>query len=209
MLNCTLTAMRVNQTIKAEEVYQMLDGVQMHILKENIEKKLSITLEERRTRGPFAKPLEADEKLNECFDFDMGHYPMTLWLNNSDDKLVQDMRKYTFFLPPKPSKDLFAVTAGECSTEFEFQPIVEPQLLRDSAVKIEEFEGCIQRINAVVGPLRSKHSFQERLILFYILIGLLAVTPLSVVLGINYSYLYPVFLTILYFLGFIYLIMRV
>jgi hypothetical protein len=27
MLNCTLTAMRVNQTIKAEEVYQMLDGV--------------------------------------------------------------------------------------------------------------------------------------------------------------------------------------
>jgi hypothetical protein len=36
MLNCTLTAMRVNQTIKAEEVYQMLDGVQMHILKENI-----------------------------------------------------------------------------------------------------------------------------------------------------------------------------
>jgi len=27
MLNCTLTAMRVNQTVKAEEVYQMLDGV--------------------------------------------------------------------------------------------------------------------------------------------------------------------------------------
>ena len=92
----------------------------MHLLKENIEKKLSKTLEERRTMGPYAKPIEADEGLNECFDFDLGHYPLTLWLNKSDDKLVQDMRKYTFVLPPKPSSDIFVVTTGECSSQFEF-----------------------------------------------------------------------------------------
>ena len=41
--------MKVDQNIKAEEVYQMFDSVQMHIMKENIEKKLSSTLEARKT----------------------------------------------------------------------------------------------------------------------------------------------------------------
>ncbi len=58
-------------------------------------------------------PIETDEGLNECFDFDLGHYPLTPWLNNSpkDDKLLNNLRKYTFFLPPKPKNDdLFVVT---------------------------------------------------------------------------------------------------
>ena len=47
------------------------------------------------------------------------------------------------------------------------------------------------------------------MIVFFILSGLLGVTPLGVILGLNYSYIFPVVLTILYFLGFIYLIIRV
>lgn len=41
MLKCSLVTVKVDETIKAEEVYQMFDSVQMHILKENIEKKLT------------------------------------------------------------------------------------------------------------------------------------------------------------------------
>ncbi len=115
----------------------------MHLLKENIERKLNHTLEDRRSRR-FVKPLEADERINECFEFDLGHYPLTPWINNnSDDKLVKSMKKYTFFLPPKPSAEIFVVSSGECSPMFEFSPILEPQLLRDSGLRIEDFEACI------------------------------------------------------------------
>lgn len=49
MLKCSLITVKVDDNIKAEEVYQMFDSVQMHILKENIEKRLSLTLEARKT----------------------------------------------------------------------------------------------------------------------------------------------------------------
>ncbi len=47
------------------------------------------------------------------------------------------------------------------------------------------------------------------MIVFYILFGVLIVTTIGVILGINYSYLYPVFLTLIYFFFFAYLIIKV
>ena len=81
MLKCTLIAYKIDEMIKPEEVYLILDSVQMHILKENMEKKLTQTLELRKTQVGFLRPLENDERLQECFDFDLGHYPLTPWLN--------------------------------------------------------------------------------------------------------------------------------
>lgn len=78
-----------------------------------------------------------------------------------------------------------------------------------SGLLIDDFEACLGRVNTVLGPLRTKYSFQERLILFYILFGIFVVTTLAVILGINYSYVYPVVFTILYFIGFSYLVFRV
>ena len=155
-------------------------------------------------------PIESDERISECFEFDLGHYPLTPWLNKSDDPLLKDLKRYNFFLPPKVKKDeLFIVSLGECSPLFEFHPLQEPALLSKSGLLIDDFEACIGRINAVIGPLRSKHSFNERLILFYILFGILIVTTIAVILGINYSYIYPLVLTILYFAGFAYLVYKV
>ena len=50
MLKCSLISVKVNEAVKAEEIYQLFDSVQMHILKENIEKKLTHTLEARKTQ---------------------------------------------------------------------------------------------------------------------------------------------------------------
>lgn len=123
MLKCSLVTVKVDETIKAEEVYQMFDSVQMHILKENIEKKLTYTLEARKTQQ-FNMPIEADERISECFEFDLGHYPLTPWLNKSDDPLLRDLKRYNFFLPPKANKDeLFIVSMGECSPLYEFHPL--------------------------------------------------------------------------------------
>lgn len=38
MIKCTLMAYRINEQIKPEEVYQMLNVEQLHILKDNIER---------------------------------------------------------------------------------------------------------------------------------------------------------------------------
>jgi hypothetical protein len=53
MLKCTLIANKIDEMIKPEEVYLILDSVQMHILKENMEKKLTQTLELRKTQVGF------------------------------------------------------------------------------------------------------------------------------------------------------------
>jgi hypothetical protein len=140
----------------------------------------------------------------------LGHYPLTPWLNNSDDPLLKDLKRYNFFLPPKANKEeLFIVSMGECSPLYEFHPVQEPALLTKSGLLIDDFEACLGRVNTVVGPLRTKYSFNERLILFYILFGLFVVTTLAVILGINYSYGYPVALTIVYFFGFAYLVYKI
>ena len=124
--------------------------------------------------------------------------------------MLKDLKRYNFFLPPKANKEeLFIVSMGECSPLYEFHPIQEPPLLSKSGLLIEDFEACLGRVNAVLGPMRTKYSFQERLILFYILFGLFVVTTLAVILGINYSYVFPVVLTILYFIGFTYLVLKV
>jgi hypothetical protein len=67
-----------------------------------MEKKFTCTLEMRKTQS-FKKPLENDERLSECFEFDLGAYPLTPWLNNDyNDKALAEMKSFSYFLPPKP-----------------------------------------------------------------------------------------------------------
>lgn len=50
----------------------------------------------------FKKPLESDEQLTQCFEFDLGHYPLSPWLNTTmGDPKVDELKRFTFFLPPK------------------------------------------------------------------------------------------------------------
>ena len=79
----------------------MLDSDELSFLKENIEKKFTKTLELRSTQV-FKKPIENDERLAECFEFDIGHYPLTPWLNKSNDAKMKEIKSLNFFMPPKP-----------------------------------------------------------------------------------------------------------
>jgi hypothetical protein len=58
-------------------------------------------------------------------------------------------------------------------------------------------------------PLKEAHSFMEKLIIYYIVFGLLAITPLATYFGITYSFIVPSILCALYFAGFVYLVVRV
>ena len=114
-------------------------------MKESIEKKFTRTLEIRKT-SHFKKPLESNEALTQCFEFDVGHYPLSPWLNrHTNDPKLEEMKKFSFFLPPKSTglDDIFVVSYGECSTHFEFRPHLEPKLLSQSSISMDEFEGCI------------------------------------------------------------------
>jgi hypothetical protein len=84
MLKCTLAAYRVNENVKAEEVYQVLDPTLLDKLQGNIEVKFTETLEHRKTQA-IKKPLESDERLSQCFEFDLGQYPLTPWLNKQEN----------------------------------------------------------------------------------------------------------------------------
>jgi hypothetical protein len=101
------------------------------------------------------------------------------------------------------------VSQGECSSHYEFRPHLEPKLLSLSGLSIDDFESCIARINKVMVPLKEAHSFMEKLIIYYIVFGLLVITPLATYFGITYSFIVPSILCVLYFAGFIYLVVRV
>ena len=57
--------------------------------------------------------------------------------------------------------------------------------------------------------MKDVYSFNEKLIIFYILFGLFIVTALAIALGIKVSYIISVVLTLTYFAGFIGLILKV
>lgn len=101
------------------------------------------------------------------------------------------------------------MTSGECSSQFEFRPTIEPPLLTKSGLPIDVFEDFIARVNQVGEPLRSKHAHHERLIIYYILFGVFVVTSLSIALGIHYTFLVPLTLTLSYFFGFAWLVIHV
>jgi len=60
-----------------------------------------------------------------------------------------------------------------------------------------------------MAPLKEAYSFQEKLIIYYILFGLFVITPLATYFGITFSFIVPSILCALYFAGFIYLVVRV
>lgn len=138
---------------------------------------------------------------------------MTPWLNSTTgDTKLEELKKFSFFLPPKTSgsiDNLFVVSQGECSSQFEFRPHLEPKLLSSSGLSIDEFEACIGRINSVMSPLKEAHSLQEKLIVYYILFGILVITSLAIYIGIKVSYIISIVMAVLYFAGFIYLVLRV
>jgi positive regulator of sigma E activity len=121
------------------------------------------------------------------------------------------MKRYDFFLPPKPNgpDNVFVVAYGECSANFEFRPNLEPKLLSRSKLPIDEFEKCIANVNKVVSPLKERHLFNERLIIYYVLFGLLVVSTLAIALGIKISYIISVIIACLYCAGFVWLVLHV
>jgi hypothetical protein len=61
---------------------------------------------------------------------------------------LEEVRNFSFFLPPKSREDLFIVRYAECSPLFEVTSEVrKAKLLETSNMDIGEFENSIIRIN--------------------------------------------------------------
>lgn len=210
MLKCTILSYKIDENLQADEVYKLLNREQLQILKDNIEKSFTSTLEDRKTQAS-RMPLENDERLTQCFEFDLGPYPLTPWFNKTlDDYRLEQLRAIKYFMPPKAGKEnVFSIGYAECSSSLEFKPVVEPPLLSRSGLAIEDFEESIARINKVIQPPNHEYAQNEKLIVYFILFGLTIVTALAITLGIKYSYIFPLVICISYIAAFTALVFSV
>jgi hypothetical protein len=73
----------------------------------------------------------------------------------------------------------------------------------------DEFQESIRRINENTKPIKAKIHFNDRLFMFYMLFGLIALAVVGVILGIFVHYAIAIVLSVLYFGGLVFIIVRV
>lgn len=159
---------------------------------------------------------EADPRtLNSIID--MGEYPIAKVFNKKSrttfDEIQQDgttrqtekekKEKYSdlTFLPPRPNKYLDVITYSECSPNFEVRDDQIPnETLRLSDADRDEFLLTITQTNKLLKPLRGKVALYDRLILFYLLFGLVFVGAIGVFLWIFLHFAASLIIALIYFL---------
>ncbi|CDW86046.1 UNKNOWN [Stylonychia lemnae] len=121
ILNVTLETYNINHTLTAEEFYDLLDPQQLKIFATNIEKSFIQQFDRQNlNRIPFE--MSSYEPQDNCFMLDLGHYPLTPFLNpkvaNEKNENTKQLRKFDFFYPPQDRDDLIVVLHKECSSQF-------------------------------------------------------------------------------------------
>jgi hypothetical protein len=76
-------------------------------------------------------------------------------------------------------------------------------MLKATDVSIEDLNGLIVVFNQKLGPYRQKLVFQFKLLMGYIILGMLLLSIFAVLLGVLVSYWISLGLIILYFIGLI------
>ena len=148
---------------------------------------------------------------------DMGEYPIAKVFNKKSKTMFDEIKedgtathqtekekkeKYSdlTFLPPRPNKYLDVITYSECSPNFEIRDDQIPEeTLRLSEADREEFFMTITQINKMLKPLRGKVALYDRLILFYLLFGLVIVGAIGVLLWIFLHFAASLFVAVVYF----------
>ena len=80
ILQVTLESYNVNTNIRAKEVVKVLDRDQLNIFQDSVEKQLIKSYEKRRIAS-----LTDTEPLDNGLSLDLGHYPLSPWLNKANN----------------------------------------------------------------------------------------------------------------------------
>lgn len=105
---------------------------------------------------------------------------------------------------------MFVLKYGECSPLFEItKEVKESKLFLFSEIPYSEFENSVHRINAIVKPLKVKHSFYDKVLLLYLILGILVVGALAIVLGVFVHFSVAIVMAFVYFAGFVLLLLKI
>lgn len=137
---------------------------------------------------------------------DMGEYPIATQFNkkkptpiatggfddiesmkpqfNTNGPIKSKKVKYSelTFLPPRPNKYLDVLTYSECSPNFEIrEDQISDETLKLTSADRDEFVSAISQVNKILKPLRGRVATYDRIILLYLIFGLLITAGLSAI----------------------------
>lgn len=155
-----------------------------------------------------------------------GPYPLNTWLNHQPvftsqmdeiakgthimDGLYQLEQSETGetiknfsreFEPPEDSEKVLVVRFSECSPLLQVVHEDDVAMLKATDVSLDDFNGLIVVINQKIGPYRQKLVFQFKLLMGYIILGMLLLSIFAVLLGVFVSYWISLGLIVVYFIG--------
>jgi len=104
------------------------------------------------------------------------------------------------FLPPRPNKYLDVITYSECSPNFQIrEDQMNEETLQLTNTDRNEFFITVAKANDILKPLRGRVASQDRLILLYLVFGLLIASTLGVVAAMLIHYAIAIVVGIVYF----------
>ena len=111
----------------------------------------------------------------------------------------------SLFEHPDDSEKLYVVRFTDCASQFSISDwsLEESELLKNHRITIDDFNGIIVLINQKISPYRQKLVLQTKIMMGYIVVGLLLLSIMAVLLGVLVSYWISLGLIVLYFVGLI------
>ena len=197
MISNTLKHYEIEGTYSADDV--------VRILRRN---KL-LTYTEAATQNGSVKSLNSI--------IDLGSKPLQTILGNADggkvgdrpepgDKPQKKKKKRKgfsdlMFLPPRPSDNLEVITYAECQPKlFIRKDQFADQKLDEYDITRLHIESTIEDANAILKPLRGRVAIYDRLILLYLVFGMVFTAVVGLLLGFFLHYAASIALGLLYFL---------
>ena len=125
-LQITLEAYNLNLRIKPEEVYSFLNYQELKKYDQSLERNLLSKIQTKRSSAELRKSKSSDlsSQSSRALHLDLGHYPLSPWLNQVDNNSqyatmkLDQAKKYDSFNPPRAREDLLVIQQAECSSNF-------------------------------------------------------------------------------------------
>lgn len=139
---------------------------------------------------------------------DFGSYPMTPWERRVDRPKKQKEQHESIYTP-KNRDDLFVLRQGDCSSKFVIDQDRKAFItLKNFGIERQELQDTVNLINKTLDPFKSKQSLFEKMIMFYLFIGLLLAVGLGFIFALFVHFAIAIVIGVLYGLGLVFLLVK-
>ena len=105
------------------------------------------------------------------------------------------------FEPPEDSDKVQVLRFAECTPDlFLITDSEDVPILQSSGISLEDFNGLITVINQKTSSFRNKLTLQSKILIGYIVVGLLALGTVAVLLGVYVTYWISLVVIVVYFI---------